>query len=116
MANLTSEQIQNLNLGIIPLDSRAVVTVNAALEWLAENTTIETEDLENLPSCAKLFMIKYAEISNVRTGVQSESIEGLSQSFSQSSNENLLWDTANALLSGYLKSRVRFVSAQQKFC
>lgn len=115
MANLTSEQITNLNLGISPLDARAVLICNAALEWLAENTTIDTKDLDNLPSCAKLFMLKYNELSNIRTGVQSESIEGLSQTFSQSSNEEMLWDTANALLGGYLKSRVRFVTAQRKW-
>ncbi len=115
MANLTSEQIQNLNLGIAPLDARAVLQVNAALEWLAENTTIDTADLENLPSCAKLFMIKYTEISNMRTGVTSESIEGLSQSFGNGNQTNLIWDTASDLLGAYIKSRIRFVTAERKW-
>lgn len=115
MANLTSEQIQNLNLGIAPLDARTVVTINAALEFMEENTTINVNDLENLPSCAKLFMMKYAEISNMRTGVVSESIEGLSQSFASGSQTNLIWDVANDLLGSHMKSRVRFVTAERKW-
>lgn len=112
---LTSQQIQNLNLGIIPLDDRAVLHVNAALEWLAENTTINTEDVENLPFRAKLFMSKYTEIFSIRAGVTSESIEGLSQSFASGNQTNLIWDMANDLLAADLKSRIRFVPAQQRY-
>ena len=111
---LTKEQIESLGLGIT-IDDKAVLIINAAFEFIAENTTIDTTDLANLPACARLFTIKYTEISNMQIGVQSESIEGLSQTFSQTSNENMLWDTANALLGGYLKSRVRFVTAERKW-
>lgn len=115
MANLTSQQIQSLNLGIIPLDARAVLIINAALEWIKENTTIDTDDIENLPSCAKLFLIKYTEISNMRTGVTSESIEGLSQSFASGNQTNLIWDIANDLLGSYVISGVRFVAANPRY-
>ena len=112
---MTAEQIANLNLGIDTSDARAVLTVNAAIEWLTENTTIDTKDLEHLPSCAKLFMIKYIEIANMQSGVTSESIEGLSQSFRSGSHTNLIWDTASDLLGAYLKSQIRFVAAERKW-
>ena len=112
---MTAEQIARLNLGVDTNDARTVLTINAALEWLGENTTIDTEDIEHLPSCAKLFMIKYSEISSLQTGVASESIEGLSQSFNQTGAETMIWDAANSLLPGYMKSRVRFVSAKPRW-
>ena len=117
MVNLTSQQIKSLNLGISPIDDRAVLQVNAALEFIEENTTIEVvEDVASLPSCVKLFIVKYIEISNMRTGVTSESIEGLSQSFASGGNStSLIWDIAYDLLGAYVKSPVRFVCAERKW-
>lgn len=112
---MTAEQIASLELGVDTSDARTVLTINAALEWIAENTTIDVEDLESLPSCAKLFMIKYVEIASMQSGVTSESIEGLSQSFGSGSKTNLIWDAATDLLGGYVKSRIRFVPAERKW-
>lgn len=112
---MTSQQIESLNLDIDTSDSKAVLTAEAALEWIADNTTIDTTDIDNLPAAAKLFISKFCEVNSLQSGVASESIEGLSQSFSTGNNSTMIWDIANSLLSAYLKSRVRFVGAERKW-
>lgn len=111
---LTAKQIASLELGI-GTDARTIITVNAALEWLDENTTIDTSKVERLPACARLFLIKYAEITSMRAGVTSESIEGLSQSFNNKDQSALIWDAAYELLGSYVKSQVRFVQAKPRW-
>lgn len=112
---MTTEQIQSLNLGIDTTDVKEVLKVESAIEWLADNTTIDVTDLENIPSCAKLFITKFVELQSADINVSSESIGGLSQSFKNESTETLLWNKANELLGSYLKSRVRFVFATKKW-
>ena len=112
---MTVSQINSLNLNIDTTDNKAVLRVEAAVEWLADNTTIDTTDIENLPACAKLFIDKFIEINSMQSGIASESIEGLSQSFKSDKTEDMIWDNANQLLSSYLKSRVRFVPATKKW-
>lgn len=112
---LTAEQIASLKLGINPIDDTALLQVNAALDWITQNTTIDTTDIDKLPACARLFMAKFVEINGLRAGVTSESIEGLSQSFGEANKSTLIWDTAKDLLNGYLKSRVRFVPAKRRW-
>ena len=114
MANLTPTQIQSLNLGIT-VDDRAALFINAALEFIEDNTTIDISDIENIPSRVKLFVLKYLEITNMRVGVTSESIEGLSQSFGDGNQLALIWDIANELLANDMKSRIRFVAAERKW-
>ena len=111
---MTKEQIQSLNIGIDVDDNTAFLSANAALEWIADNTTIDTTDIEHLPYRAKLFISKFCEVNAVQSGISSESIDGLSQSFS-GDNANLIMDLANSLLSSDLKSRVRFVTAEHKW-
>ena len=112
---MTQEALTKLNLGLT-LDTKTEIILNAGVEWLAENTTIDTANTDKFPSCAKLFLIKFCEIQNIQTGVASESIEGLSLSFDSSSNKNdLLWQIAEELLGSYLKGRVRFVPATRRW-
>lgn len=111
---LTEKQIASLNLGI-GTDARTCITVNAAIEWLEENTTVPTSNIERLPACAKLFLIKYAEITGMRAGVTHESIEGLSQSFSDRDQSALIWDAAYELLGSYVKSQVRAIQAKPRW-
>lgn len=111
---LTKEQIESLGLSMA-INDKAVLTINAAFEFITENTTIDTTDIENLPACARLFMVKYCEISEMRAGVVSESIEGLSQSFSNGNKTALVWDLANDLFGDKMKSCIRFVAAERKW-
>ena len=111
---MTLEELTKLNLGLT-LDTKTEIILNAGVEWLAENTTIDTANIDKFPSCAKLFLIKYCEIQNMQTGVASESIEGLSLSFDTSNKNDLLWQIAEELLGSYIKSRVRFVAATRRW-
>ena len=93
---------------------------NAALEYIAENTSLEVDlndvgTLDALPFSAKLFVLKYDEIVSASSVVVSESIEGLSQSFNTSDKSALLWQAAEQLLSSYLKSRIQFIPAQRRW-
>ena len=93
---------------------------NAALEWISENTTLTVDlndvtTLESLPFMAKAFVAKYEEAVSASSVVQSESIEGLSQSFKTGDKTDLIWDLANTLLGGYLKGRIKFISATKRW-
>ena len=117
---MTKQQIELLRLGIAPIDDRTTLIVESGLEWVKENTTLEfdidnDEDLKALPSSVRLFLVKFFDVQMMSVGVTSESIEGLSQSFDTSDKSAMIWQFAEELLSPYLKSRIRFVTAQRKW-
>lgn len=99
----------------IPLDSTNELAVSSAMAWLKENTTLDTDDPESLPSEARLFIVKYCELLSANGGVTSESIAGMSQSFDTKTLIQSIWEYANALLGAHLKSQVRFKSAVNKW-
>lgn len=96
------------------------IIANAALEYIANNTTL-TVDLKNvetvkaLPFSAKMFITKYEEVISASSVVSSESIEGLSQSFKTGNKADILDDLLNSLLGEYLKGKVRFVAASRRW-
>lgn len=114
--------LENLKAAGIPLsgtDASELLKAVAALEWISENTTLEvnTEDpaeLEKLPATAKLFVSKYVEILSLKTGVSSQSIEGLSLSFATTDKSTMLWQLAQSLLGKYLR-QVRFHPAKRRW-
>lgn len=112
---MTKEQIESLNLGISPIDTKAEIVINSAVEWLADNTTIDTTKPEKFPNCVKLFLIKYYDLQSLNVGVTSEKIEGLSQSFKNGERPDLLWEIAQELLGGYLTGNVTFIAAKKKW-
>lgn len=96
------------------------LTRKAALEWIAEYTTIpvdlaDPEAYNSLPARAQLFVQKYSEILTRKTGVASQSIEGLSQSFGSTDSGALLWQVAATLLQNDLKSQVRVFPAKRRW-
>lgn len=117
---MTAQQIELLKLGIYPIDERTTLLVESAFDWVKENTTLEIdieneEDLKALPACVRLFVIQFVDIMAMNTGVSSESIEGMSLSFSGEGKSALIWQAAQELLFNYLKPRIRFVTAQRKW-
>lgn len=115
---MTIEQVKTLELGIDP-NVQTTIIVESALNWVRDNTTLEfdcnsDDDLKALPANVRLFVLRYLDIMSTSGGVQSESIEGLSQSFASDKN-SALWDYAEQLLSKWLKSAVKFVPATQKW-
>ena len=69
---------------------------DSALLWIKNNTTIDIN--EPLPSNVELFIEKYNELFSTRAGVASESISGLSQSFTTGNMSALLRQYASDLL------------------
>ena len=112
---MTQSEVESLKLGIKPIDDRVILVVESGVEWLKQNTTLDVTDLAALPACARLFLTKFFDLQLLNTGVTSESIEGLSQSFDNTDKSALLWQYAEELLSPYLKSRVKFVSATPRW-
>lgn len=117
---MTAQQIEKLNLGILPIDTRTTLVIESGLEWVLHNTTLvfdmnKDEDLEALPSSVRLFLIKFFDVQMLSTGVTSESIEGLSQSFDTGDKSALIWQFAQELLGTYLKCGVRFFAAQKRW-
>lgn len=96
-------------------DTETAITVEAALEWIAQNTTIVLDPESELPANVKLFILKYSDLT-ARTGVASESLGGMSQSFSTSGGAGvLLADIATQLFGSAYKGRNRFVAAQSRW-
>lgn len=117
---MTAKQIELLHLGIAPIDDRVVLICESGLEWVKTNTTLEfdmnkDDDLKALPSCVRLFLVKFFDINMLSVGVSSESIGGLSQSFDNGDKSAMIWQFAQELLSPYLKCGIQFIPAQRRF-
>lgn len=117
---MTVEELKALGL---PLEANAVTAlhVGAAIDWLLDNTTLEidksklTESVSALPDGAKLFICRYYDIMSVDGTVTSESIGGMSQSFSTAQKASLLYSIAGELIGKYLKGMVRSVPNVSKW-
>ncbi len=69
----------------------------SALIWLKNNTNLDL-DAEPFPENVELFITKYGDIMSIRPGISSESIQGLSQSFSTSDIGALIRQYASGIL------------------
>lgn len=81
----------------------------SAVEWLKRNTTVEVDNIDtSTSSTVKLFILKFSELMAIGTGVSSESISGLSQSYDNGQSlEAKIYALATALLgTDCLKSTV----------
>lgn len=117
---MTKEQVEKLDLGIGPIDSRVILLVESAFHWINDNTDLnvnydENQVLEKLSPNIKLFIIKYFDLMTMSAGVSSESIGGLSHSFDTTNKSDLLWQYATELLGNNLKSQMSFVSAKPRW-
>lgn len=117
---MTEEQVKSLNLGIQPISAETCLTIESAFSWVHDNTTLDfdinnIEELKALPAQVRLFVLKYNEVMSINTGVASESIEGLSQSFKTGDKSALIWEIAESLLGKWLVSPVRFVPAVKRW-
>lgn len=94
--------------------------LDAGLEWLEEHTTIQLEEytvetIKALPSKAKLFLLNFSEIMQRETGIVSESIAGMSQTFQEQGKDALIWNVAKTLLKGQLKSTITVLPARKRW-
>lgn len=116
---ISAETLISAGIPIATKDATDLLMANAAIEWLAENTTIEVkpddpESIKELPASAKLYVSKYVEILSVNPGVSSQSIEGLSLSFNTTDKATMLWQLASTLLGPYLR-QVRVFPAKRRW-
>lgn len=93
---------------------RSEVIRQAALEWVKKNTTFDIA-IDPLPASVEMFISKYEEIMNLRPGVASESISGLSQSFNGDISALLKQYAAELIGEEYVISDVRVVVAEKRW-
>ena len=75
----------------------------------------DPKSLAALPAGVKLFLVQYKKIAEKDLSVASESINGLSQSFTTADKSSLLLQAAQQLLGKYLKSSFSFVPSIGKW-
>lgn len=117
---MTAKELISAGIPLTAEDAYTALKAEAALDWMAEHTTLKfdkgnADTIVALPACAKLFVCKYVDILSLKTGVSSQSIEGLSMSFDTTDKTALIWQLANSLLGGYMKSQVSFVQAKRRW-
>lgn len=86
----------------------------SALEWISSNTTFDVST-EPLPASVEMFIEKYGELMKLRPGVSSESISGLSQSFTGDISSLLKQYASELIGEEFVKSDVRFVQAVERY-
>ena len=86
----------------------------SAIEWISSNTTFDVS-AEPLPASIELFIEKYGELMKLRPGVSSESISGLSQSFSGDISTLLKQYASELIGEKYMVPEVRFVQAVDRY-
>lgn len=117
--SITAEDFPTIGLPVENPNAYTVLVVNSAFDWLKSNTILEinmddVESLKALPPVAKLFVLKFVDIMSLGTGVASESIDTLSHSF-EGDKSALIWQYAQELLAGYLKSQVNVFPAKRRW-
>lgn len=117
---MNAEELIAAGIPIDEGDAIAALRAEAALDWLAEHTTLEFDkaDMESitaLPACAKLFVEQYCDIIKRSSGLASQSIEGLSQSFHVVNKDKELYQVATSLLGSYMRSQVRVTPAKRRW-
>lgn len=112
---MTPEDIVILGIPIEPTTENAIA-VESGLAWIEHNTTFKHVDGEEYPANVKLFLLKFAEIMLKNSTVASESIGGMSQSFSTGDKTGfLLRQYAEELLGEWYSGGAIFVPAVKKW-
>lgn len=107
---MTAEEVKDCGIPIDDVSTSTMLIVESALEYVKANTNLkldltDTDSIKALPACVKLFVVKYNELISRETGVTSESIAGMSQSFETSDKNTLLYGLLNSLCGQYMTSQ-----------
>lgn len=116
---MTVDELKTLGIPLPSFSEIDVLYIEGALEWILQNTDLtfdkaNLDEVKALPAGAKLFTIKYRELMCNGAGVTSESVDGLSQSFSDSLKEEQLREYASSLLGEYMP-QIRFTPASKRW-
>lgn len=113
---MTREELNALGL---PLDMNVAenaLVIESGLSWIAQNTTFKHVDGEEYPANVKLFLLKFAEVMLKNSTVVSESIGGMSQSFSTGDKAGLLLrQYAEELLGEWYSGGAVFIPAVKRY-
>lgn len=117
---MTIDEVYEIGIPIENLSRRGTIVVESAFEWILNHTTLEFDkkdiaQLEALPACVKLFVAKFYDIMNLPVGISSESIEGMSQSFTSQQKDDILSEYAEQLLGDSIKSSAVVIQARKKW-
>ncbi|MCM1544960.1 MAG: hypothetical protein NC110_06635 [Ruminococcus sp.] len=99
----------------VSTNSPDIVYYESAIEYIADNTTLEVQNVSALPFCAKLFVQKYVEAMKRDFSVSSQSLSGMSQSFNNGNIDDIIENLARGLLGKYLKSSFQFIPMKRKW-
>lgn len=111
---MTLYELDKLELPMDLSNPETAITVESALDWIAQNTTLKLDLTKALPANVKLFVMKYCDVFTMSAGVTSESIAGMSQSFSNDGAAILLRQYASELLSPYFSSG-KFIPSSRRW-
>lgn len=114
---MTTEEFKSLAL---PLDADEQLYAESGIEWLRDNTTLEfdiadMESIKALPAAARLFLVKFCEVSEKDVSVASEGVGPLSQSFTSTDVAGQVKSLARQLLRPYLKPGVVFIPCTRRW-
>lgn len=114
---MTAEEFKSLGL---PVEADKQLYAESGLEWLRDNTTLEidltdAESLKALPAAARLFIVKFCEVSEKDISVAGESLGPLSQSFSTADSARQINSLARQLLKPYMKTNVTFIPCKRRW-
>ena len=112
---MTAEEWEKTKIPLPDENPITLLMADSSLDWIKEHTSLDVTFPEKMPPGAKLFVLKYIDVMSQDTGVTSESIAGMSQSFDTSEKENLLMQYARNLMGQYLNSDVHFVPAKSRW-
>ena len=87
---------------------------DSALIWISKNTTYDTT-VEPLPANVELFIEQYGAVMSMIPGVTSQSISGLSQSFSSDITATLKQYARELIGEEYMPSDVKVLPAADRW-
>lgn len=114
---MMEEIFNTLNLPVPEQDS---LYLESGLEWLQSHTTLkftmdDADSLKNLPSAAKLFLVKFCEVAKRDIMVSSETVGPLSKSYVHTGTDQQVFSLARHLLKPYLLPTVRFIPCGRRW-
>ena len=95
-------------------DPKVVLLVEAAMVWIESHTNFIFGAEQPVPANVRLFILKFCEVMECTPGVASESIAGISQSFFEGGNGQVLKEYAAELLSEWYKNGA-FLPAKKRW-
>lgn len=117
---VTIEELKGAGIPVDEDDPEALLRAEAAIEYINANTTLHADcdnidSIKSLPAPARLFILKFGEVMSSYSGVTSESLGGMSQSFGTDRYDDMLLDLLDSLLGAYRKSTAVVLQAKNKW-